>query len=80
MSGHYWGAVDDCTRCLDCEALIGTPGPCPARPDDPPPGYDDLPGPWMPFGSNIDLPDHLALEFSEPGEDGLPTSERVVSP
>jgi hypothetical protein len=34
----------------------------------------------MPFGSNIDLPDHLALEFSEVDETGLPTSERVISP
>ena len=34
---HFWGAVDDCTRCLYCEALVGTPGPCEANDDGPEP-------------------------------------------
>jgi hypothetical protein len=80
MSGHYWGPVDDCIRCLDCEALVGTPGPCAANRSEEPPVEDDLPGPWVPFGTNVDLPDHLALEFSEADETGLPVSERVISP
>lgn len=30
MTEHVWGVVDDCIRCVDCEALTGTAGPCPA--------------------------------------------------
>ena len=29
--GHEWGPVDDCIRCIHCEALVGTPGPCRSR-------------------------------------------------
>lgn len=30
---HEFGPVDDCTRCIHCEALIGTTGPCTANTD-----------------------------------------------
>lgn len=28
---HEFGAVDDCVRCIWCEALVGTAGPCTAN-------------------------------------------------
>lgn len=82
---HYYGPVDDCLRCLFCEVLPGAAEPCHANDIQVVPSTTDydgpLPGPWMPFGSHVDLPDHLALEFSETDDDmGLPTSERVISP
>jgi len=28
LPDHVWGNVNDCRRCLFCEALQGKPGPC----------------------------------------------------
>jgi hypothetical protein len=77
---HEYGPVDDCTRCIYCEILPGKDnGPCYGNDISVVPST--TPGPWVPFGTNYDLPDWLALEFSEVDEDsGLPTSERVISP